>query len=138
MASVETIETEKYLMRIDAASAYMEYVIKPGVTMDIEDIVAAKAKVLALYGNLKFYVYSEGAEFFTLTKAAREMCASTDHLDNTIAIAFYTSNVSLFLLGDLYNKVNKPHVPTEFFMNRDNAREWLREQAKNNNHPCGF
>ncbi|MES2762975.1 MAG: hypothetical protein V4677_12255 [Bacteroidota bacterium] len=125
----EIIETDKYVIKISVDFSYMEYLIKEGVTIDVEDVVMAKAVVLEVTKK-KLYVFSEGAEFFTLTKKARELCASTGHLDNTIAIAFYTTNTSIYLLGDIFNKINKPPVPTRIFRDRYEAKEWLREQAR--------
>ncbi|MCD6068795.1 MAG: hypothetical protein K0S33_3621 [Bacteroidetes bacterium] len=119
-------------MKIYPEFSYMEYHIKEGITMEAEDVAASKEQVIRLFPGTMFYVYSEGAEFFTMTKKARELVASKDHLDNTIAIAFYTTNISIYLLGDLFNKINKPPVPTRIFRDRDTAREWLREQAVRN------
>jgi hypothetical protein len=136
--SFDLVETEKYIMKIYPGSFYMEYLIREGVTMDVEDVVASRDYVISKYPGLRFYVFSEGVEFFTMTKKTRERVASKEHLDNTIAIAFFTSNVSVYLLGDLFNKINKPPVPTKIFRNRDAAREWLREQALKNGHEPKF
>jgi hypothetical protein len=136
--SFDLVETDKYVMKIYPASSYMEYRIKEGITMDVEDVVVSREYVINKYPGLQLYVFSEGAEFFTMTKKARERVASREHLDNTLAIAFFTSNVSIYLLGDLFNKINKPPVPTKIFNNRDTAREWLREQAMKNGHEPKF
>lgn len=125
----EIIETEKYVMRVYPELSYMEYIIKEGVTMDVEDVTRSRDYVINLYPEATFYVYAEGVGFLTMTRKAREITSSKEHLDNTLAIAFYTSNISVYLLGELFTKINKPAVPTKLFKSRDLAREWLREQA---------
>src|SRR6476620_3532186 len=119
----EIIETEKYIVRIHDENNFMEYIIREGVIIDAVDAREAKRKIVAIRPEVKFYVLAEGVEFFTLTKEARQLCATKEHLDNTIAIAFYTKNVSIRLLGEIFNKINKPAVPTKVFTNRENSRE---------------
>ena len=123
---IEKIETDKYIMKIDPVNQFMDYFIKPGIVFEADDAVECKAKVVARYPDLKFYVLAGGIEFFTITKKARELCASREHLDNTHCVAFYTGNTSLFLLGELFNKINKPPVPIKTFFNRFHAMEWLK------------
>ncbi|MCE3258798.1 MAG: hypothetical protein K0S12_439, partial [Bacteroidetes bacterium] len=101
----------------------------------VEDAVEAKTEIRKRRGNDKFYVLAEGVEFFTMTKEARELCSTVTHLDNVFAIAFYTKNISILLLGEIYNKINKPPVPTKVFTNKDEARDWLNEQRIKNGHP---
>jgi hypothetical protein len=125
----EIIETDKYLMRIHDDNLF-EYIVKPGATINAADVIAGKKSVVARYPNSKFFVLAEGIEFFTITSEAREVAASKEHGDNTHAVAFYTTNVSIFLLGEMYNKINKPHVPTKFFYSKESAWEWLSEQKK--------
>lgn len=128
MIASEIIQTDKYIVKIYDEINYLEYFIKEGVTLDVEDVRKTKELVVKLRPGAKFYVFAEGMEFFTLTKAARELCATKKHLDNTIAIAFFTTNISLLLLGEIYNKINKPAVPTKIFNDRTDAIEWLNEQ----------
>ena len=130
--SFEIVETEKYIMKVYPESHYMEYVIKEGATMEVEDVAASREQVIHKFPGATFYVYAEGAGFLTMSKKARELAASKEHLDNTIAIAIYTPNISVYLLAELFHKINKPAVPTRLFRNRNDAREWLREQAAAN------
>jgi hypothetical protein len=126
----ETISTEKYVMRIDPQNCFMEYTIRPGIIFEAEDAIEAKTKIVARYPGMKFFVLAEGIEFFTMTKKARELCATKEHLDNTHCIAFCTGNTSIYLLGELFNKINKPFVPTKFFFNKQQAHDWLQGQMK--------
>jgi hypothetical protein len=132
----ETISTEKYVMRIDPQNNFMEYTIRPGVVFEADDAIEAKDKVVARYPGVKFFVLAEGIEFFTITKQARDLCATKEHLDNTCCIAFCTGNTSIYLLGELFNKINKPPVPTKFFFNKQQALEWLQSRMSQLNSPA--
>lgn len=126
----QIIETDKYKFTIYSEDAYIEYCIKEGATIEAEDVLEGKRQVTALYPGLKFYVLAEGINFFTLTSEARKVSATAEYSDNTIAIAFYTTNISVFLLGEMYNKINKPVVPTKVFNSRADAKEWLKKQMQ--------
>lgn len=124
----EIIDTAKFTFRIFPEDNYLEYCIKEGVTIDAEEVSEGKKMVTAMFPGMKFFVLAEGINFFNLTSEARRLSATAEHSDNTIAIAFYTTNISILLLGEMYNKINKPVVPTKVFNNRENALEWLKNQ----------
>jgi hypothetical protein len=102
---IEVIETEKYVLTIDAENRYLEYLIKEGVTYDLADAIETKSKVVSKYPGLKFFVLAEGIGFFSLTKEAREYCATEEHLDNVACQAFFTKNISLLLICEVYVKI---------------------------------
>jgi hypothetical protein len=126
--SFEIIEHEKYTFRINAEAQFMEYIIKPDILLDAPDIIEAKQIIIDRYPNVKFYVLARGIEFFTLTREARALSADKEFSKNTLAIAFYTTNASLLLVGNMYLKIDKPHVPTKIFNNLNTAKEWLSEK----------
>ncbi|MGZ4078514.1 MAG: DUF7793 family protein, partial [Bacteroidia bacterium] len=103
----EIIETEKCVIKIYSETPYLEYSIKEGASINEEDVLEYKKKVVNLRPGTKFYVLAEGIEFFTISQKAREICATKKFSDNTIAIAFYSTNISVLLLGEMYNKINK-------------------------------
>jgi hypothetical protein len=121
------VENDKYLIRIYRSRNYIEYSVKRGVTIDVSDLLEGKRMITAHSPGVKFYVLAEGVDFFTFTQPARELSATKEYSDNTLAIAFYTTNVSLILLGEMYNKINKPAVRTRIFKDRSKAREWLEK-----------
>jgi hypothetical protein len=124
--ALEVIETEKCIIRI--SDDLLEYSFREGSVINAADVIFGKKETLKRRPDTKFYVLAEGIDFFTMTPEAREICASKEFSANTHAIAFCTHNISVMLLGELYNKINKPHVPAKVFYNRDNAMEWLNEQ----------
>jgi hypothetical protein len=123
-----TVETKKFLMNVDAENNYMEYFIKPDILFEAKDAIEARETVIKHYPGVKFHVYAEGMGFFNVTKEARQIASSAQHLDNTLAIAFYSENISIYLLGEMYHKINKPPVPTRIFNNREKAKVWLKKQ----------
>jgi hypothetical protein len=124
----DIIDHEKYTFKIDAENQFMEYSIKPDVTIDAPDVIEAKQFILQRYPNIKFYVLARGIEFFTLTREARALSAGKEFSENTLAVAFYTTNASLLLIGNMYLKIDKPHAPTRIFNNLDSAKDWLSEK----------
>lgn len=124
------IETNKYILKIYPEENYLEYIIKTGVTLDVEDAIRSKKETLKLYPFKKFFVLAESVEFFNLPKETRRYTSTREFSDNTVCIAFYTENFSLAILGEMYNKINKPVVPTKIFTNRQVAKEWLFKQKQ--------
>jgi hypothetical protein len=127
---METIETEKFIMRIHDESGLLEYIVKPQILMDNEALLLGKKLLSEARPGKKFFILAEGIEMFTVTKEARKLAASKEYSDNTHAIAFYTINPSMFFLGKMYQQINKPAVPTNVFLNRDEALEWLTEKMR--------
>ncbi|MBL7932291.1 MAG: hypothetical protein JNL60_10330, partial [Bacteroidia bacterium] len=104
------IETNKYIIKIYPENNYLEYIIKPGITLDVEDAIRGKKETQKLYPDMKFFVLAESSEFFNLPKETRRFTSTKEFSDNTLCIAFYTENFSLAILGEMYNKINQPAV----------------------------
>lgn len=126
---LHTIADEQYTVII-YDNNYLEYLVKPGALIDAHSVRECKKKVVAFNPNAKYFVYAEGVEFFTFTREARTIVASAEHSDNVYANAFYTTNISLLLLSEIFQKINKPAVPTRSFNDREDAKTWLRNQME--------
>ena len=122
---MKIVETERYILKI-YENNFLEYYIKEGVVIDMGLALEVKKICKQYRPNTKFYVFTEGAGFFNVTKEVREAGASKEFSKNMVAVAFYTTNPTLLLLGELYNKINKPAVETKIFTNRDKALTWLK------------
>src|SRR5688572_27105962 len=110
---------------------YAELIIKADILFN-EQIAKHAKKVLELQNpGIKYYLYSEPEGFFRVTRKARKLGAMKEFSNHLAAVAFVTSNSSLALLGELYNKINKPAVPTKVFSSKDSAREWLFDSMRN-------
>jgi hypothetical protein len=128
LSSFKEIDAPFYLLKIHADSCFSEYVIKADAILD-EKMARHTKKMLeeAAPGRKHFLlVSSEG--FFRVTKKARKLGADRNFSSHLAAVACYTSNSTLALLGELYNKINKPAVRTRVFYSREAAQEWLHEQ----------
>ena len=84
----EIIETDKFIMKIYDENNYIEYTVKENATVNAQDILDGKKRLTKLRPGVKFYVLGEGIGFFTLSKEAREILATKEYSDNTIAVAF--------------------------------------------------
>lgn len=69
------------------------------------------------------YVQKSGG---VATKEVRDYMASKERLEDMQAAAFVISSVAQKLVGNLYLKINRPHVPTRMFNDFDDAVKWLR------------
>jgi hypothetical protein len=126
---LHTITDEQYTIII-YDNNYLEYFVKPGAVIDAQAVIEGKKKVTAFNPGAKYFVYAEGVEFFTFTREARAIVATPEHSDNVYANAFYTTNVSLLLLSEIFHTINKPAVPTRAFNNKEAAKQWLAEQME--------
>lgn len=121
------IDAEEYILKIHEDN-FLEFTIKEGVTIDVEVILEAKKIVEEYKPGVKFFVLSEGAGFFNVTMEARKLSATKEFSSHLASIAFYTTNLSLIFLGEMYNNINKPAVRTKIFHSRYSAHEWLKGQ----------
>jgi hypothetical protein len=125
----QVIETENYIFRIHSED-YLEYEVKENAVIDAQEVLEGKRLVTKARPNCKFFVLARGVKFFTLTKEAREILATKAFADNQHAVVFYTPNPTLLLVGQMYMKINKPHVPTKIVNNLEAAKKWLHEKRK--------
>lgn len=128
-SKVIVIEHSDYTMRMHD-DGMLEMIIHEGVTIDANFVWGVKAEVESRRPGKKFFVLVKGIGFFNVTSEAREISASRQFSGHMAAVAFYTTNYSLKLLTELYNKINKPVVITRVFGSREPAVEWLRELMK--------
>jgi hypothetical protein len=115
----------QFVLKYSRETPFAEFIIRDGVLYD-EPLACETRRILAEASPGKKYlllVHSDG--FFRVTRKVRRLGASKDFSSHLSAVAFFTSNSSLALLGELYNKINKPAVPTRVFSSRESAEEWL-------------
>jgi hypothetical protein len=124
----QIIDRQGYFLKINPLSELTEFVIKADVIFD-EILVRDSKNILEqIRPGHKHYLLVSSDGFFRLTRKARKIGASKDFSTHLAAVGCYTSNFSLALLGELYNKINKPAVPTRVFNSKEIATEWLEEQ----------
>lgn len=124
----ETIDMPSFTLKLIPSSDLAEYVIKEGVLLDEKLAWETKELLERLRPGKKYYLLVSSEGFFRVTKKARKLGASGKFSSHLAAVACYTTNASLALLGELYNKINKPAVATRVFATKEAAEEWLEEQ----------
>jgi hypothetical protein len=122
---MKQFETEVFIMKVHD-DAYIEFIVKKDVVLDVGDLWESRKMSLEYLPGKKFYVLMEAEDLFNLTKETRDTGASREFGKDLHAVAMYSSNFSMKLLGNLYIRINKPAVPTRLFDKRDEAEKWLR------------
>ena len=118
-------ETNKYRLTFHNIN-YYEILIKEKVVFDTELLFEIHKISLNNHSHPKSCILIEGVGFFNVKKEVRELSVEKRFSSRAIAVACFTQNPSLLLLGELYNKINKPPVATKMFTNKTKAINWLK------------
>lgn len=105
----------------------IEFKVKQGVSLSAEDVWLSRDLSVNYMPNKKFFVLTEAEGEFRPTQEARRAGASEEYSKHVNALAFYSNNLALKILGNLFIKVSRPIVPTRFFDEREKALEWLNK-----------
>ena len=111
---MKTFETEVYIMNIHK-DGYLEFQAKKDSLLEPEDLWLARKQSLEYVPDKKYCVLMEAQDFFQIGTETRRVAASEEYSKDLIAVALYSKNLSLKILGSLYIKINRPPVPTKFF-----------------------
>lgn len=109
---------------------FVEFVVKQDAVLKEKDVWLSKQQAEEAYPNKKFYVMLSGEEFFQVTRETRDIAASEKFSTHLAAVALYSKELAMKILGNLYIKINKPIVPTKFFTDKSEAELWLRSLMK--------
>lgn len=126
---MKTFETDVYVMNIHK-DGYLEFKAKKDSLLEPEDLWLARKQSLEYVPDKKYAVLMEAQDFFQIGTETRRVAASVEYSKDLIAVALYSKNLSLKILGSLYIKINRPAVPTKFFDDRPKAVEWLKSFIK--------
>lgn len=104
----------------------IENIIKEGVELQTQDVRSIKEINLSLCDNKNYALLVDAKDESTITDDARALLASAElaHLNIAKAIIIHTNKQKI--LGNIYLTVNKPHVKTRLFTDREKALTWLR------------
>lgn len=127
---MKKFDTEIYTMTIHD-DLFLEFIVKKDALLKEEDVWLSKRQAEESYPGVKFFVLMGGEEFFQVTRETREAVATKKFSTHLEAVALFSNELSLKILGSLYIKINRPNVPTKFFTNRTDAESWLRSLMKN-------
>jgi hypothetical protein len=126
---VTQISNTRFEIRL-LESGIIENVIKEGVHVERQDVQELKEMNQNLAGGEKYAVLISPHYLSTFSKEARELTASFDFAIDTVASAIIADNMGHRIVGEFYLQVNKPHINTKLFTNKDEAVDWLREQLQ--------
>lgn len=126
---MKTFETEVYIMNV-YDDGYLEFKVKKDSLLDPDDLWLSRKQSLDYAPDKKFAVLMEAQDFFQIGTETRRVAASKEYSDGMIAVALFSKNLSLKILGSLYIKINRPPIPTKFFDDREKAKEWLKTFVK--------
>ncbi len=124
---MKTFDTPNFYMVIHD-DCLIEFKIKKGISFTATDIWHSRDLSVDYMPGKKFYVLTEAEGEFSPTQDARKAGASKEYAEHVAALAFYSKNITLKILGNLFIKVSRPVTPTRFFDERDKALEWLEKQ----------
>ena len=123
----EEIKTQCATIRL-LTPDIIENIIHDHATLEKENVLEIKAVNKQLSLGQPYAVLVDGGTYTTISKEARELSASKEFAQKTIAKALLVRNLGQRIVGQFYIKVNKPHIKTKIFSDREKAIEWLNRQ----------
>lgn len=132
------IDTSGFMLKIYTDRAFAECIIKTDAVLDEAFARESKRLLQEACPGRKYLLLVSSQGFIRVTKKARRIGADKAFSEHLEAVACYTNNPSLALLGELYNKINKPAVTTKIFSTREAALEWLSELMKQQKEEAGL
>jgi hypothetical protein len=127
MTNHEEIFTSKCRVRLLEPNL-LENKILDGFTMDVGDVEELKKVNIAMTEDGHYAILVIFGHLSEVTKGARELIASKEFQRNTIAKALLVDNIGHRLVGNFYLAVNRPHIKTRLFTDRELAIKWLKEE----------
>jgi hypothetical protein len=109
---------------------FIEFKVRKGISFTAEDIWLSRDLSVKYMPGKKFFVLTEAEGEFNPTPDARQAGASKEYAKHVAALALWSDNTILKILGNLFISIKKPAVPTRMFDEREKAVEWLRAKMK--------
>ncbi|MBN8693385.1 MAG: hypothetical protein J0L69_09315 [Bacteroidetes bacterium] len=109
----------------------LENHVKAMSHIEESDIWAIKKSNLSLTSGKPYCILVTAGHLSSISKEAKEVTASKDFAQNTIAKAILVDSLGHKIVGNLYVKLNKPYIKTKVFTSRDLAIAWLQAQIRN-------
>jgi len=109
----------------------IENILKEKTVLEPADVRAIKEMNLRLCEGKYYALLVDPKAGSTITDEARALLASKEMADLNIAKAILIYTKKQKILGNIYLSINKPHVNTRLFTDRDKALKWLHLQISN-------
>jgi hypothetical protein len=107
----------------------IENAIKPGVHLEVKDMLAIKKSNQAIAEGAAYSVLVTSGHLSSISNEARILTASSEFAEGTIAKALLISSMGHRIVGNFYLTVNRPALPTQIFTERQKALDWLRQKV---------
>jgi hypothetical protein len=127
--NMKQFETDVFKMNV-YDDGLVEFIVKKDTLVEAKDFWQSKEMSVNYMPGKKFYVLVESEGLFQITMGARDLGASKEYSDHMAAVALYSNNLTLKIIGNLYIKLKRPASPTKFFDDRSKAIQWLKDQMK--------
>lgn len=113
----------------DLGNGIIENVVREAVSIEYDDVIKIKEKNQALAKVKKYTLLISSEPFTSISKEARELSASDEFADTTIAKAILVGSLAQKLVVNFYLSINKPKIKTKMFSinDREKAIDWLKE-----------
>lgn len=122
---MKTFETNAFFMTIHD-DLFIEFKVKKNTTLQASDVWESRDMSIQHIPGKKFFVLFEADENADISGDARRAGASDEYTKHVAALALYSTKLHEKIIGNLFLKINRPKVPTQFFDDRDKAIQWLK------------
>jgi hypothetical protein len=136
MSHISEISTAKCRIRLIEPNLIENFVLDHSY-IQVDDILEAKRINQELANDQPFVALLTFGKMTEVSQKAREQIANKEHRQNVEAKAILVDNIGHRLLGNFYLYVNKPHIRTKLFTDRQVALKWLRLELKKELNPIG-
>lgn len=106
----------------------IENIIHDYATLEKENVFEIKKLNRQLSNGKPYAVLVNPGLNTAISKEARELSACEEFAQDTIAKALLVHSVGHRVVAQFYIKINKPHIRTKIFTDREKAIEWLNSQ----------
>ena len=108
----------------------VENIIDDYASVEPEDLWEIKKLNEELVGGGKYGAVVDSGNMTSISKEARELVASKEFQQNTLAKAVVIRSLGHRIILKFYMQINKPHIKTKIFTEREDAIAWISEILK--------
>lgn len=108
----------------------IENIIHRGVMLEKDDVLELKKTNVKLASKNKYCLLVTSKELASVSEEARAVSASKEFAELTIAKALMATSLGQQIIVNFYLKINKPHIKTRVFSEREKALAWLKSELK--------
>lgn len=101
-----------------------------GVTLEPDDVRRIKQMNLRLCEGKLYALLVDPKAGSLITDEAQALLASKEMAEFNVAKAILIYSQKQKIIGNIYLSINKPHVKTKLFTDREKALKWLRTQIE--------